>query len=120
MTSADEQIAHLTQIIKSNRLHEEHCAAFSTLKGDFAGMFQGMAEKECHCWLDKDTTSGPGTGFGHYNQETKQIEQRCYDNRYYAYRDLIDTMGFSEDKESAEYWWKHYMIIPVTLKTTES
>lgn len=117
MTTAEEQIAALTKIIKDNRLHEAHCPAFSTSKGgDFTSMFQGMAEKSCHCWLDKGNTSEPGTGFGYYNQATKLIENVAYRNRHDAYNNLIDHQGYSEDKEDAKYWWKHYMIVPITYK----
>lgn len=110
------QIDFLTGIIRAYRMHEEHCPAFNPYKGDFANTFQSFAEKACYCWLDKHNTSEPGAGFGHYDAKAQVVENRVYVNKYFAYRDLIDNMGFSEDKEDPMYWGNDYMIVPITYK----
>jgi hypothetical protein len=117
-----EQINFLTQIIKYNRLHEKYCAAFSTAKGDFANMFQGMAEKSCYCWLDKDNVAEEGKGFASYHIESKTLGTVGYKNRHYAYLLLLkEHPDLSPNHEDPNYWGKSYYIVEVTVQTpTES
>ena len=113
------QIDFLTSIIKAYRLHEDYCAAFSTTKGDFAGMFSGILERECHCWLDKDNRAPEGEGFGLYHIESKELlRDAYYVNRFYTREHILERLPhLSADPKSEDYWGKTYYIVEVTLKT---
>ena len=120
MTTPEEQIAHLTAIIKANRLHEPTCVAFHLPVNDFAGfgnMFQGMAEKECHCWLDADNRSEEGKGFASYHLASKELGTTGYVNRHGAYLALLDAHpDLSSDSKSENHWSKTYAIVEVTIQ----
>lgn len=117
-----ERNAFLTQIIKDNRLHEKYCSAFSTAKGDFANMFQGMAERNCYCWLDKDNEAEEGKGFAAYHIESKTLGTVAYKNRHFAYVFLLkDHPNLSPNYEDPNYWGKSFYIVEVTVQIpTES
>lgn len=123
MTTAEEQIAHLTQIIKANRLHEDTCVAFSTAPNDFAGfgsLFQGMAEKECHCWLDADNRSEEGKGFASYHLISKELGTQGYVNRHGAVLALLHAHPYlSTVRLSENHWSKTYSIVEVTIQPAQ-
>lgn len=122
--TTDERLIRIEALLRANLLHEDNCPAHNPYKGDFAGMFQGMAEKQCDCWISLDRPeTDPTKAFGLYHTEKEELLQgNFFLTRYHAKHFLVHTHPeLSIDNKAPNYWGKTYMIVPVTLNSaTES
>lgn len=116
----EAQIEFLTGIIRANRLHESHCAAFTTSRGGLFDTFHSIIEKTCHCWLDQNNLLPEGKVIAAYNKETKDFDAELFRNRYWACKALLSRHpDLSGDPESPNYWGNTYLLIEAETKTEE-
>jgi len=121
-TDLQSQIDFLRTIIRANKLHEPLCPAFTTGKGEFGGMFQGMAEKYCDCFISRSNPeTDPAKGFGLFNiKEDNLVSTLLFRSRADAVDHLVDNYHLSRDKRDENYYQKQWYVVEAQAKSVEA